>query len=103
MLKGTEWNSLLFAHPPNLNNRKPIGSADPTLGVCDGGTPYVAISNPKPFDMATYGVPPSQTPKVGSAQPMGFLLFKVDGWANSNGFHSGPLVGSWHFWSTLVT
>ena len=28
--------------------------------------------------------------KVGSAQAMGFLLFKVGGWANSNGFHSGP-------------
>ncbi len=42
--KGPEWNPLLFAHPSTLNNRKPIGCADPTLGVFDGGTPYVAIS-----------------------------------------------------------
>ncbi len=44
-LKGPEWNSLLFAHLSTLNNSKPIGCADPTLGVCDGGTPYVAISS----------------------------------------------------------
>ena len=42
----------------------------PSLGVCDGTTPY---------DMAIYGVAPSQTPNLGSAQPMGFSLFKVDG------------------------
>ncbi len=104
-LKGPEWNPLLFAHPPTLNHRKPIGCADPSLGVCDGGTPYVAISKgfrfgiqsavppqwcPKPFDI----VPPSQTLKVGSVQPMGFRLFKVERWANSNGFHSGPLRSS---------
>ncbi len=96
---------MLFAHPSTLNNRKSIGCSEPNLCVCDGGTPYVAISkgfgfgislwweySAEPFDMATYGVPPSQTPKVGSAQPMGLLLFKVDGWANSNEFHSGPLL-----------
>ncbi len=44
------------------------------------------IPNPKAFDMATYGVSPSQTPKMGYAQPMGFLLFKVDGWANIKEF-----------------
>ena len=35
--------------------------------------------NEKHFDMATYGVAPSQTPKVGSVQPMGLPLFKGDG------------------------
>ena len=69
-MKGPEWNPLLFANPPTLNNEESKGC------------------------MATYGVPPSQTPKVGSAQPMGFLLIKVDGWANSNGFHSGPFLGN---------
>ena len=44
------------------------------------------IPNPKAFDMATYGVSPSQTPKVGYAQPMGFPLFKVNGWANIQEF-----------------
>ncbi len=38
--------------------------------------------------MATYGVAQSQTPKVGSVQPMGFLVFK-DGQV-AYGFHSGP-------------
>ena len=35
---------------------------------------------------------PSHRPKVGSIQPLGSLLFKVDGWASSNGFHSGPFI-----------
>ena len=43
-MKGPEWNSLLFAHLLTLNNRKNIGCAGSTFGVCDGGTPYVAIS-----------------------------------------------------------
>ncbi len=51
-----------------------MGYADPTFGVCDGETPYVAI--PKPFDMATYGVAPSHRPKVGSIQPLGSPLFR---------------------------
>ncbi len=57
------WMESLFAHPSTLNNRMPIGC----------------------------GFPPSPPPMVGSAHPLGFLLFKVDGWANINGFHSGPL------------
>ena len=60
--KGPEWNPLLFAHPSTLNNRKPIGCADPTLGVCDGGTPYQKVLG------------------------LGYHC------ANSNGFHSGPLL-----------
>ncbi len=63
---------------------------DLTLDLCDGTTPYVAII------MATYGVSPSQTPKVVSAYPMGFPLFKVDVWANSHEFHSGPLDAVGH-------
>ncbi len=50
------------------NNGKPIGYREASLDDLD-----------------------EATPKVGYAQPMGFLLFKVNGWANSNGFHSGPL------------
>ncbi len=44
--------------------------------------------------MATDGVAPSETPMVGSIQPLDSSLFKVDGWANSNGFHLGPFVAS---------
>ncbi len=63
--------SLIFAHPSTLNNGKPIGYMDASLDVRDG-------------------VRPSHTPKMGSTQPLGSVLFKVDGWANSNGFHLGP-------------
>ena len=65
--KGPEWTPLLFAHPSTLNN---------------------------PFDMATYGVAPSHTPEVQSTHPLGSPLFKVDRWANSNGFHSGPFCAN---------
>ncbi len=41
--KALNGNSFIFGHPSTLNNRKPIGCADPTLDVCDGGTPYVAF------------------------------------------------------------
>ncbi len=42
--------------------------------------------------MATYGVAPSETPMVGSIQHLDSSLFKVDGRANSNGFHSEPFM-----------
>ncbi len=59
--KGPEWKSLLFAHLLTLNNRRPIGCVDFTLGdFCEQ----------KPFDVAKIllvwlhnRVASSQTPK----------------------------------------
>ena len=56
--KALNGNSLLFAHPSTLNNGKPIGYRDASLDVLDEATPYVGIS---------------QTPNVGSTQPMDSL------------------------------
>ena len=84
LYKALNGNSLIFAHPSTLNKVKAHW-----LQGCQ-------------LRCSTYGISPSQTPKMGYAQPMGFLLFKVDRWANIKEFpfrafcaHSTDYLNMW--------
>ncbi len=74
MTKCPEWNPLLFAHLSTLTQESQL--------------PERIIAKYPALHI--------------SAQPMGFLLFEVNGWAHSNKFHSGPLATNWYWWLFFV-
>ncbi len=81
--KGPEWNPLLFAHPSTLNSRKVVRTP-----------PQVsAISQTQKLLIWLFRLwSSSRTSKLTSLYPMGFPLFKVDGWANIKKFPFRALI-----------